>query len=242
VSAKAAIDRLRTASADDTLVSSIYLGLPPDPGERTRLETRLHSLLGPLRQFAESGELDRTARLGLRADLHRDALRVEEYRAVSVAAWDLFLCDDDARELAGMCAQVRLARGHAPHGLPGVWRLAALHSRHRRRGGRGGDRRQRKIEHVYADTPLRQHVVRGPHPLPSPPTRLNRAMTPNPILAAPPWHWWIGLFSLILDVFLLIGLAILCYRMVLQPWHRCDVFTPSRRDGAIRAAGSADGR
>jgi hypothetical protein len=70
-------------------------------------------------------------------------------------------------------------------------------------------------------------------------------MTPNPILAAPPWHWWIGLFSLVLDVIILIGLGIIYYRMVVeptQPRHRSDVPTPSRREGGNRPAGTADGR
>jgi peptide chain release factor subunit 1 len=94
VSAKAVIERLQAVSADDTLVLSVYLGLPPDPGERARLETRLRSLLGPLRECTESGELGRTARLGLRADLQRVEQRVEEYRAVSGRGVGLFLCDE----------------------------------------------------------------------------------------------------------------------------------------------------
>jgi hypothetical protein len=69
-------------------------------------------------------------------------------------------------------------------------------------------------------------------------------MSPNPILAEPPWHSWIGLFSLVLDVIILIGLGLLYYRMVVaptQPWHRSDVVPPSRREGGSRRAGTADG-
>ena len=45
-------------------------------------------------------------------------------------------------------------------------------------------------------------------------------MTPSPILAAPPWHWWLGLFWLIVNVTLVIGLGILYYRMVVAPTRR----------------------
>jgi hypothetical protein len=50
----------------------------------------------------------------------------------------------------------------------------------------------------------------------------------TPILAAQPWHWWLGVFWLIVDVILLIGLGILYYRMVVAPTrppHRSDVLT-----------------
>ena len=40
MSVQEVIDRLHGVSVDDAVVLSVYLGLPPDPGERTRLETR----------------------------------------------------------------------------------------------------------------------------------------------------------------------------------------------------------
>ena len=65
------------------------------------------------------------------------------------------------------------------------------------------------------------------------------------LLATPPWHWWIGVFALVLDVILLIGLGILYYRLVVVP------FLPKRRSreveqlgsrGGDRVSGNSDGR
>ena len=69
-------------------------------------------------------------------------------------------------------------------------------------------------------------------------------MMTSSILAAPPWHWWIAVVSLVLDVIILIALGILYYRMVVEPAHpprRADVVaSPHPRDGD-RARGAGDG-
>jgi hypothetical protein len=49
------------------------------------------------------------------------------------------------------------------------------------------------------------------------------------ILAAPPWHWWLGVFFLVLDVIILIGLGILYRVMVIKPQHRHGVDDASAR-------------
>ena len=102
-----------------------------------------------------------------------------------------------------------------------------------------------EIEHVYAETPLRQHVVAALTRFPVPRLGLNRAaMMTSSILAAPPWHWWIAVVSLVLDVIILIALGILYYRMVVEPAHpprHADVVaSPHPRDGD-RATRAGDG-
>jgi hypothetical protein len=56
------------------------------------------------------------------------------------------------------------------------------------------------------------------------------------ILAAPPWHWWIAVVWLVLDVLVLIALGVLCYRMVVlrvHPPRRGDVvLSPHTQDGS----------
>ena len=57
----------------------------------------------------------------------------------------------------------------------------------------------------------------------------------HPILAAPPWHWWISVILLVLDGIILVGLAILYYRMVVVPARSMQ------RAAAIDASGSVAG-
>ena len=68
-----AVDRLvhfRPPRAPDAPVLSVYVTIPADPGEMA-METRLHSLLKPVKELADSNELDHYARLSLRADIER---------------------------------------------------------------------------------------------------------------------------------------------------------------------------
>ncbi|MET0324708.1 MAG: hypothetical protein ABW219_05740 [Ilumatobacteraceae bacterium] len=92
-------------SVDDAFVVSAYLALPTDPGERACLDTRLRSLLAPLRQLADSDEIGRTARSTLRADLERIIERVPECRAAHGRSIAVFLC-----EPAGLDERVVLPR------------------------------------------------------------------------------------------------------------------------------------
>jgi hypothetical protein len=57
------------------------------------------------------------------------------------------------------------------------------------------------------------------------------AMRFAPLLAAPPWHWWIAVNLLILDVIILIGLGVLWFRMVVAPRYSRRHDTTDRPPG-----------
>jgi peptide chain release factor subunit 1 len=75
-----AVDRILCFDGDGLPVVSLYVEIPPDPGERAAVRSRLHSLVHEVRQAAEQETLDRESRLSLR----RDAERIEEAAAHEV--------------------------------------------------------------------------------------------------------------------------------------------------------------
>ena len=65
------VQRLLHFSSEDAPVLSVYLAVPADPGELRGVETRLHSMLKPVRELAESDALGHVERESLRHDLDR---------------------------------------------------------------------------------------------------------------------------------------------------------------------------
>jgi peptide chain release factor subunit 1 len=99
------IDRLLHFTSEDAPVLSVYLAVPADPGELRGVESRLHSLLKPVHELADSDELGHYERESLRhgVDRARDiANRVREFEGHSVG---VFVCDR-----AGLYEEVVLPR------------------------------------------------------------------------------------------------------------------------------------
>lgn len=65
------VDRLLHVRSSDAPVLSIYLGVPPDPDEIRGVESRLHSLLKPVRELVESQTLSHEGNESLRHDVER---------------------------------------------------------------------------------------------------------------------------------------------------------------------------
>ena len=67
---EAELDRLLHFRAREALVLSVYVTFRPEEGLRG-IRTRLHALLKPVQELADSDQLSHAARLSLRADLER---------------------------------------------------------------------------------------------------------------------------------------------------------------------------
>jgi peptide chain release factor subunit 1 len=65
-----AVDRLLQFRSTDPLVLSAYILMPADPGELAA-ETRIHSVLKPIRELIDSDELTHNQRESLRGDVER---------------------------------------------------------------------------------------------------------------------------------------------------------------------------
>jgi peptide chain release factor subunit 1 len=65
------VDRLVHFRSLDAPVVTVYLSLPPDPGGPRGARSRWHALLKPVRDLADSHELEHGARESLRADVAR---------------------------------------------------------------------------------------------------------------------------------------------------------------------------
>jgi len=66
------------------------------------------------------------------------------------------------------------------------------------------------------------------------------AMTITPLLAAPPWHWWIAVNLLVLDAIILIVLGVLWFRMLMAPRYarRRDMTDRPPRGGGPESIGT----
>ena len=85
------VERLLHFSSEDAPVLSVYLGVPADPGELRGVETRLNSMLKPVRELSESDALGHAERESLRHDHDRvlevaNRARELEGRGVAVFA------------------------------------------------------------------------------------------------------------------------------------------------------------
>ncbi|HEY4396785.1 MAG TPA: hypothetical protein VGO28_03865 [Acidimicrobiia bacterium] len=88
------VDRLLHFSSEDAPVLSVYFGVPADPGELRGVETRLNSMLKPVRELGESDALGHAERESLRHDHDRvldvaNRARELEGRGVAVFACQL---------------------------------------------------------------------------------------------------------------------------------------------------------
>lgn len=99
------IDRLLRFRSADAPVLTVYLSVPADPGELRAVEARCHSLIKPIRDLADSGELPHSHKESLRADIDRVLeipTRASELQGRSVA---VFACQQ-----AGLFEEVVLPR------------------------------------------------------------------------------------------------------------------------------------
>jgi peptide subunit release factor 1 (eRF1) len=85
----ATLRRIREFSVGEFPVISLYLTIPVDPGERSRLRTRLKSLLEEVRPLGEDTALDHDARLSVRHDLARmeELYGQEHWRPPAIAVF-----------------------------------------------------------------------------------------------------------------------------------------------------------
>jgi peptide chain release factor subunit 1 len=85
----ATIRRIRDAETDELPVISMYVTVPVDVGERSRLKTHVTSLLEQVRPFGEDHTLGHDARLSVRADLERiaDLCANERWQPPAVAVF-----------------------------------------------------------------------------------------------------------------------------------------------------------
>lgn len=86
------VERLIRLRSTDAPVLSAYVAIPPDPGELRGIDARLHSLLKPVRELADSDELGHYEKQSLRADVSRVlevANRAVELKGRAVA---IFAC------------------------------------------------------------------------------------------------------------------------------------------------------
>lgn len=84
------IDRLIHFRSSEFPVLSVYVAIPPDPGELSGVEARLHSVLKPVRELADSDELAHHPRESLRADMARVldlATRASELQGRAIAVF-----------------------------------------------------------------------------------------------------------------------------------------------------------
>jgi hypothetical protein len=100
----ATLRRIREFPVGEFPVISLYLTIPVDPGERSRLRTRLKSLLEEVRPLGEDTALDHDARLSVRHDLARmeEVYAQERWQPPAIA---LFSCSGQ-----GFLEEVRLPR------------------------------------------------------------------------------------------------------------------------------------
>jgi peptide chain release factor subunit 1 len=99
------VDRLIRFRSADAPVLTVYLAIPTDPGELPGVEARLHSLLKPVREMAESHELPHAQRESLRADVNRVLSITTRAREVQGRSVALFACQQ-----AGLLEEVDLPR------------------------------------------------------------------------------------------------------------------------------------
>jgi len=85
----ATIRRIRDVENDEFPVISMYVTVPVDVGERTRIKTRVTSLLEQIRPLGEDHTLSRDARLSVRSDLERieDLRENERWQPPAVAVF-----------------------------------------------------------------------------------------------------------------------------------------------------------
>jgi len=99
------VERLLQLSSEDAPVLSVYLAVPADPGELRGVETRLHSMLKPVRELAESDALGHVERESLRHDLDRVVDVANRARELKGRGIGIFAC-----EHAGLYEEIVMPR------------------------------------------------------------------------------------------------------------------------------------
>ena len=90
------VERLLRFSSEDAPVISVYLAVPADPGELRGVETRLHSMLKPVRELGESDVLGHVERESLRHDLDRVLEVANRARELEGRGIGIFACQHAA--------------------------------------------------------------------------------------------------------------------------------------------------
>ena len=109
------VERLLRFSSEDAPVISVYLAVPADPGELRGVETRLHSMLKPVRELGESDVLGHVERESLRHDLDRVLEVANRARELEGRGIGIFACQHSALTRA----PARSTRGaNVPSPLP----------------------------------------------------------------------------------------------------------------------------
>lgn len=104
---RATIDALRTTTDDDTLVVSLFLGVPRQPDEMRSVPARVKNLVRPLRERVDAGEFGEAGR-ALRADIDTAAELVSGHRGQLGRGVAAFVCGSKGlKELMDLPASVR---------------------------------------------------------------------------------------------------------------------------------------
>lgn len=90
------VDRLLHVRSTDAPVLSVYLAVPPEPDEIRGVESRLNSLLKPVRELADSHELSHYGRESLRHDVDRALELGTRARELQGRAAAVFACEQEA--------------------------------------------------------------------------------------------------------------------------------------------------
>jgi peptide chain release factor subunit 1 len=99
------VDRLLHFRSADAPVLSVYVGVPPDPDEVRGVESRLHSLLKPVRELADSDALSHYGRESLRHDIDRVLELKNRARELHGHGVGVFACEQQ-----GLYEEVMLPR------------------------------------------------------------------------------------------------------------------------------------
>jgi peptide subunit release factor 1 (eRF1) len=99
------VDRLLHFRSQEAPVLSVYLGIPPDPDEVRGVESRLHSLLKPVHELADSDAFDHYGRESLRHDIDRVLELRERALELHGHGFGVFACDQK-----GLYEEVALPR------------------------------------------------------------------------------------------------------------------------------------
>ena len=124
------VDRLLHFSTEDAPVLSVYLGFPSDPGEIRGVESRVRSILKPVREFAGSQDLAHEERESLRQDVERVlalAGRARELQGHGVAVFACQRADLYEEIMLPRRVRDRAAVDATPHLQPLLAVLAESH-------------------------------------------------------------------------------------------------------------------
>jgi len=88
------LDDLRGIESPTAPILSVYVNLYPERLERRSMAPRMHGILGPMTNLAESGELDHNASMSLRSSIDRVMSQTTSLETRLDPSVALFVCDD----------------------------------------------------------------------------------------------------------------------------------------------------